>query len=278
MGPASRLTVRASLAFLVLLGAGQVTGAGTAEAAEHRASVSAHRGGSDFGPPNSLRAVRGALEAGVRDVEVDVWFTSDAVAVLRHDDSLAGCRGAEAGATVTGSTLAALRPVRCGGRPIATLRQVAGVVRTSRLSGATLRVEAKHGPDDTFRKARADAALLARRVVDLGIGGRTVIADLRWRGTAAAVHGVRSGLRVSCLQPRLGAGDIAEAARAACFDLTYDWYDNVNRRAKNARIHAAGLRVVAFTINQAAAARAARRSGVDVIITDRPELVRRSLA
>jgi len=44
----------------------------------------AHRGGGGFGPENTLRALRGALDFGVEMVETDVRMTGDGVPVIHH--------------------------------------------------------------------------------------------------------------------------------------------------------------------------------------------------
>jgi glycerophosphoryl diester phosphodiesterase len=51
---------------------------------ESRPAIFAHRGGHD-GPPNSVEAIRRAIEAGADGVEIDIQLASGDVLVARHD-------------------------------------------------------------------------------------------------------------------------------------------------------------------------------------------------
>ncbi|MFW5948631.1 MAG: glycerophosphodiester phosphodiesterase, partial [Halolamina sp.] len=44
-----------------------------------------HRGAEGLAPPNTLTAVRAALDVGVDGIELDVWRSSDGELVLFHD-------------------------------------------------------------------------------------------------------------------------------------------------------------------------------------------------
>ena len=80
----------------------------------------AHRGWARRYPENTLAAVRGALEAGARWVEVDVQLSADHVPHLFHDRSLermTGARGALCRRTAQQlATLRASEPERFGER------------------------------------------------------------------------------------------------------------------------------------------------------------------
>lgn len=99
----------------------------------------AHRGYAARYPENTLLAVRKALKAGARYVEVDIQLTADRVPVLFHDPDLRRLCG-QSGAIhrIDSRDIDALRcayPSRFGGRfadePMATLARLAEVIRTS---------------------------------------------------------------------------------------------------------------------------------------------------
>ncbi len=60
----------------------------SAEFADHRPLVFAHRGASAELPENTLPAFARALELGVDAIELDVWLARDGVPVVAHDPHL----------------------------------------------------------------------------------------------------------------------------------------------------------------------------------------------
>lgn len=59
------------------------TGTGS-EGASRDLSLISHRGGKGFGPENTLKSLRAALDFGVEMVETDVRMTADGVPVIQH--------------------------------------------------------------------------------------------------------------------------------------------------------------------------------------------------
>lgn len=112
-------------------------------------TVIAHRGYALHYPENTLAAIRGALDAGARHIEVDVQLTADAVPVLFHDRTLKRVCAAEG--AVHEKTLKQLRrlrasePERFGERysseRIATLQELCGVLRGHRDARAFIEVK-----------------------------------------------------------------------------------------------------------------------------------------
>lgn len=96
----------------------------------------AHRGWQRRYPENTVPAIRGALDAGARHVEIDVQLSADGVPVLFHDRTLN--RLCRQGGPIHHYTLAQLRqfssyePERFGeqflGTPIASLDEVAALI------------------------------------------------------------------------------------------------------------------------------------------------------
>lgn len=83
--PAGPLARAATVAGITL-GAVVLTASGAAAAAPGQ--VIGHRGGNDTGPENALETFKHAVAVGADAVEFDVRFTSDAVPVIMHDDTM----------------------------------------------------------------------------------------------------------------------------------------------------------------------------------------------
>ena len=230
--------------------------------------ISAHRGGQ-WGPDNSLKAFRGALVGDVRDIEGDVFFTTDGVAVFGHDDALSEC-GVDR--TITGSSWSQIEQVRCSGEPLARLSEVAAAFRTSPNRSAILRVELKHPAKQSAADARDDARRLVSRLVDYGVADRSIFQDFRWRTTADTVHSARKQLRLSCLESDVSDADVETARSKGCYDVSYDHAKA--RDGLNEAIHAAGMRVAVWTVDSPGTFARLRDEGADVIITDSPEAAR----
>lgn len=228
-------------------------------------TISAHRGGG-WGPDNSMKAFTGALGAEIRDIEGDVYFTTDDVGVFHHDNALGDCHSAR---TITGSSWAQLIGLRCtDGVPLAKLADVLRAFRASSNTSAVLRVEVKHHGESAAGQ-QAAARLLVQRLAEQNMVGRAVIQDFNWRTTAATIHAASSSARVSCLETDVRAADIPTAKSQGCHDLSYNytnWRDGLNEA-----IHTRGMLVAVYTVNSAATFRRFRTDlHANVIITDTP--------
>ena len=211
--------------------------------------------------------------------ELDVRFTADGVAVVFHDPDLrrmTGTRGrlheldlAEFSALRTdilgtGRRLAlAPEPV-----PFATLDEV---LRLGRRSRAGLNVELKnlpgqHGFDATDATAERLAALLrcAR------IPAQRLTVQTFWAPDLAVFGRLLPKVRRSLLVESGDEDDgIERALMAGAGAVGLPWPAS----AGSVRLaHDEGLQVMVYTLNEPAAVRAARRAGVDVIITDDPAM------
>ena len=223
-----------------------------------RPEIIAHRGTPREHPENSLPGFLRAVELGVDGIELDVQLTADGVPVVHHDPELHG--GPLDGvpiASLAAAELAAHRLAPDVGVP--TLRQTIDAVA----GRATLYVEVK--------ATGAVAAVVA------------LIAPL---GEAAPVHGFdhRVARRVAEQAPGtpvgillvsylVDTGAALDAARAR--DLWQHW-SMIDRPLVEAT-HARGGRVIAWTVNDAAVARALADMGVDGLCSDEPQLVAAAL-
>ncbi|GLC27303.1 glycerophosphodiester phosphodiesterase [Roseisolibacter agri] len=227
-----------------------------------RPEIIAHRGTPRVHPENSLPGFARALELGVDGIELDVHLTRDGVPVVHHDPDLGpGAESPVAGRRIVDLTLDELRThALAPGVPVPTLAEVCALAD----GRAVLYVEVKARDAED-----AVAALLAAR------GDRTpvhsfdhrVSRGVRDRAPATPV-GV---LSVSYLVDTIGAMRAADAR-----DLWQHW--SMIDAPLVESVHAAGGRVIAWTVNDPAHAVALARMGVDGVCTDLPDQMAAALA
>ncbi len=242
--------------------------------------VAAHRGGAALWPENSLLAFRSALALGVDALELDLHLTADGEVVVLHDPSL------DRTSTGTG----AVRDLKLADLAAVRLKSREGAVTAERVP--------------TFAQvldlvAPTSAELLPEIKVDAnrqrydGIEGK-VLALIRARGllsrTTIQAFQVETIRRLRELEPKartmllVARGDVerdrarpAEAVRRArelgATDL------GMNHRLIDTDVmsaaRAAGIRVAAWTPNEEADIRRMVDLGVDMVMSDRPDLAKR---
>ena len=226
----------------------------------------AHRGAGKLAPENTLAAFRVGASHGYRAFECDVKLSADGVPFLLHDTTL---QRTTDGHGVAGdrpwSELARLDAGSWHGRAYAgePIARFDAVARYCLRNGFALNVEIKPSPgneDETGRVVALEAARL-------------------WAGAAALPL-------LSSFKPMVIAAAKAAAAqlpRALLFDGLRDgWLDEVRAldcvavvvdypsldAAVIAQAHAAGLRVLTYTVNDPAPVHALLAAGIDGIVTD----------
>jgi glycerophosphoryl diester phosphodiesterase len=244
------------------------------------ALVAAHRGGAALWPENSLLAFRSALALGVDALEFDLHLTADGEVVVLHDPTLD--RTSTGNGSVRDLKLANLADIRLKTREgavtderVPTFAQVLDLVAsTSAEILPEIKVDANRQRYDGIEE-KVLALIRAR-----GLMARTTI-------QAFQVETIR---RVRELEPKartmllVARGDVerdrarpAEAVRRArelgATDL------GMNHRLLDADVmsaaRAAGIRVSAWTVNEEADIRRMIDLGVDVVMSDRPDLAKR---
>lgn len=211
-----------------------------------------HRGAPRAYTENTLASFRCALEGGATAIELDVHATADGVVVVHHDARLSaphlGRRDAgPAIASLDRAALAALESDR--------QEHIPDLAEVLRLAGdATVYVEVK-------------APAIEERVVE----------TIRAGAARCAVHSFdhRVARRVRELAPETPVGilsasyllDPAATLRSAgARDYWQQW--ELIDAALVSRVHEAGGRVIAWTVNDPAAAEALVAMGVDALCTD----------
>jgi len=259
--------------------------------------IQAHRGARGLGPRNTLESFRRALAAGVTTLELDVGLSRDGVVIVSHERSATRleCTGAHVGKLWKHLELEQIRTLdRGAGERFATLDDVLELVEPHE---AGLVIEAKvdpRRPDET-----APAAELSQRIVDTvearGLVPRCVVQSFDWRvivesrwlcpdirTTALATRSTvrpgsawTAGLPVRSRNPF--SGELVALAFLAGAHAIGPHHCSVNPKLVR-EAHAAGMRVLPWTVNRRWTMHALVDLGVDGIVTDRPGRLRDVLA
>ena len=230
----------------------------------------AHRGAGKLAPENTLAAFRIGAGYGYRAFECDVKLSADGVPFLLHDSALertsSGC--GEAGERSWGE----LSQLDAGdwfsraftGEPLPRLEAVARFCIRNRLA---LNLEIKPTPGDELRTGRVVALEAARLWA-----GQAVPPPLLSSFQPVALYAAREAapeLPRALLLDKLPADWLAQAQALACVAVV------TNHAVMDAEVlgqlHAAGLRALAYTVNDPVVAQrllALGGVGIDGIITD----------
>ncbi|WP_432542171.1 glycerophosphodiester phosphodiesterase [Kineococcus sp. SYSU DK002] len=234
--------------------------------------VIAHRGYSAVAPENTLAAFEAALRCGAHMVETDLHPAADGSAVLIHD--------AEVDATTGGSGLVAdlgpaeLTRLDAGswfspayrGQRVPLLVDLLDLLTEH--PGAQLLLELK----GVWGRAEVEGVL--RDLRRTGALDQVVLQSFEV-GTLTAVQRLAPGVRRAVLLDELDDDALAQG-RALRRDLGVIACNPsvaalAARPAAVAELHAAGLQVWPWTVDEAALWRALVEAGVDGVITNRPD-------
>ncbi|KUO22820.1 glycerophosphodiester phosphodiesterase [Streptomyces dysideae] len=263
----------------------------SADVADERPSVIAHRGASAYAPENTLAAVDKAAELGIRWVENDVQRTKDGELVVIHDDNLKRTTDVEeifperAPWKVKDFTAAEIARLDAGswfgpayaGARVPTLEQY-----MDRVEGhhQKLLLEIKNpdlypGIERQTLKVLSNEGWLDRQHV----AGRLIVQSFS-AASVRTVHDLKPAVKTGFL----GTPSVAELAGYAAFT------DQINPSYRSlsmgyvASVHAftgphgRPLEVFTWTLNDADTARRVAGYGVDGIITNTPDVVRDALS
>ncbi len=233
------------------------------------AFIASHRGGGAAAPENTLPAIAAALAGGFGYVEVAVALTSDGHAVLMHDRKVDRTTNGEG--RLADLTLAEVRALDAGswfdpqyaGTPVPTLAEFLDVLAAA---GGRAIVELK-GEWDAAAVARAVDEVSAR---DLERSIALASFDARTLALCAAESEVVSRLLILKHLP----DDVVTAAQqAGVRGIVVSRKAVLDRPEVVDEIHAAGARIVVYTLNEDDQWDAVTALGVDGIVTDDPQLL-----
>lgn len=245
----------------------------------------AHRGGALLAPENTLPAFSRAVEIGVDGLELDVHLTRDAEVVVLHDDdverttdgkgkvcamSLSEVRALDAGHrfTVDGVSF----PYRGKGTKVPTLREV-----LTAFPRVPMNIELK-SPEEEL------VARFSDLIREFGAESSICVGS----GRSDVAERVRLALPASCtFFPEQTARELIFVVKASdeppvriwpwdllALPLEAEGMTLVDRPFVEA-VHGMGLHLHVWTLNDAEAIRVAMALGVDGIMTDDPQLLRR---
>jgi glycerophosphoryl diester phosphodiesterase len=234
----------------------------TAQAKLTAMDVWGHRGSREPGPENTPQAVAAAIAAGAGGCEVDARRTADGVLVCRHDP-LVGSRA------IIQSSAADLVEV---GVPL-----LADVIAAAGESRLVLEVKNVPGEPD-FTAEPVAAQVLVALLAELTDLPDVLISSF----DPASLEAARAaGWPVGLLTiPGISVADGLAYATQAGYQELHAHVSEIEAAGADAgfKVHAAGLRLVAWTVTSAAEALAMLSSGVDAVICDDPAAIVRVLA
>lgn len=226
----------------------------------------AHRGAGKLAPENTLAAIRHGASFGYRMFEFDVKLSGDGKAVLMHDATLD--RTTSGSGRVDALTMGELAALDAGswhgpayaGEPIPTL---AAVARYTQANGFLVNIEIKPVPGAEHRTGAAvalDALSLWK-----GAAVPPLLSSFSEEALAAA-RDVAPGLPRALLLDKLPADWLERLKRLDCVAL------DANHRELDDQViaaaHAAGFKVLCYTVNDPQRARDLVSWGLDGLITD----------
>lgn len=226
----------------------------------------AHRGAGKLAPENTLAAFRLGAQYGYRAFECDVKLSADDVPFLLHDATLDRTTPARGVAAERG--WAELSQLDAGGWHSRSFAgepppSVAAVARFVRHNGYHLNIEIKPTPGTEAETGR----VVAREVLRLWAGDAypPLLSSFRPEALQAAMTEAPT-LPRALLLDTLWAGWEAITAQLQCAAVVanYTLYD----QALVDKLHASGLRALAYTVNDPAPAQWLIGLGVDGLITD----------
>lgn len=231
--------------------------------------VIGHRGAAAHAPENTLTSFRKAKALGCRWVEFDVRLAANGGLAVIHDATLE--RTTNGQGRVVDHTLAELAALDAGdGAGVPSLVQVLDLLAELGL-GANVEVKAEGEAAAVTGALAAVACEQARRKhgLDLLISSFSPVA-------LAAARGAAAFLPRGLLRDAAGRDWRANTEALGCISL------HVQARCADAAlaaaVHGAGLRLLAYTVNEPDQARRLIADGVDSLFSDAPDRILGALA
>ncbi|MEZ7131292.1 glycerophosphodiester phosphodiesterase [Nonomuraea sp. AD125B] len=241
----------------------------------------AHRGASAYAPENTIAAFHLADDLGADLFELDVQETKDHELVLMHDTTLSRTTDVE-------DVYPDLSPWRVGDLTLAQIRRLdAGSWAGSRYAGEPVptlgdALDAMAGSGMGLLLEVKSPALypgIERRIADelrrhpaWQAPGLLVVQSFDWQ-SMRTLHGHLPQVPIGLL----GTPPAAELPRLAKFADLINPPHTALTAAYVQRVHALGMRTLAWTVDSPSAMRRLLDQGVDGIITNRPDVLRELL-
>jgi glycerophosphoryl diester phosphodiesterase len=226
----------------------------------------AHRGAGKLAPENTLAAFRVGAAHGYRMFECDVKLSDDGVPFLLHDATLnrttdrRGAAGELPWSQLSQVDAGSWHSRAFAGEPLATLTAVAHFTRRN---GLALNIEIKPTPGTELHTGRIVASEAAR------LWHGDAVVPLLTSFKADALQGARETaphLPRGLLIDKLHDGWLEQARSLGCVAVV-SLYALLDAQVIG-NIHGAGMKVLAYTVNDPAEAHRLLALGIDGLITD----------
>ncbi|NUS17179.1 MAG: glycerophosphodiester phosphodiesterase [Streptomyces sp.] len=210
-----------------------------------------HRGVMGVEPENTLRSFCRAEQAGLGQIELDLHLSKDGALVVMHDAKVD--RTTDGSGRIRDLTLDEIRALDAGlGERVPVFEEV---------------LDAVERPIQAEIKDVAAARALADTLVRRGATGRVSVLSFHDEALAE-IHGLLPDVPTVLVAgepgPHIVPRALAVGAAMVSIDLTHLSLDVVRR------CHAAGIEVIAWTVNTAQDWALARALGLDGAVTDLP--------
>ena len=243
--------------------------------------IIAHRGASHDAPENTLAAFRLGWEQGADGVELDIWLGGDGRIVVIHDESLKRTTGVDrklgelSSAELRTLDAGAWKDPKWKGEPIPTLDAALAAIP----KGKRLVIEIKCGPEIIPELALVIAASKRQpsELVIISFKFESVVGSKKQFPQVPVyfLSSFKQDKATGAMTPTIDELILkAKEARADGLNLKFDGPLDA---AAIRKIHAAGLKCLVWTVNDADIARRLAADGVDAITTDRPAGLREQL-
>ncbi len=246
----------------------------------HAVEIIAHRGASHDAPENSLTAMKLGWEQGADAVELDLWLSSDGKLVVFHDADTK--RFSNQVRKIKELTLAeaqeldigAFKDAKFKGERIPTLESILATVP----AGKRIVLELKDGPQlipEFVRVLKASGLPPGRMCVisfkeDTLRDSKNALPEVPHFFLKGYKADVKTG-ELPKLEPLL---DLCRDAKFDGLNLHFDWPVTQEFTAK---VKAQNLKLLIWTVDDAAVAKKLTAAGVDAITTNRPAWLREQL-
>ncbi len=228
----------------------------------------AHRGASGRSPENTLLAFRYAFELGADAIECDVQLCADGVPVIIHDATVD--RTTNGTGEVSRLSLDALQRLDAGaGEHIPELQEVLDLCRAA---GKLANLEIKA---ETLEEAYRIAEVVGEVLEQEHAQGMVLVSSF-WLPALISFKNAHPQIRTATLHSgiRWRFLNMLTAARAAGADAIHPHVALTSRRLVEAA-HAAGLQVNVWTVDHPKTMARLASWGVDGIMTNYPERMRK---
>ena len=228
-----------------------------------RPLVIAHRGASGYRPENTPSAFRCAIEQRSDMIETDLHRSRDGAIVIRHDEELASLGGR---ADIGDCELAEIRALDAGGgQPIPTLDEILDGFGTELPFHPAL----KTGAENEYPQLEAETLSAVEK---RGLLERTLFSSFS-DAVLGRLRAASGEARLAVLLPPRHKEGALERAASVAAEAVNPWLRHTTEALVES-IHAEGLAVYVYTVNERHDMERLLAWGVDGMFTNYPDQLR----